>query len=121
MPPFVLGVELVDQGTGTLKYLVAETGRDPFVAQNIHELLDDVDDFDSTDVQLITVNMRTFLVHVAMGDHEDDWWVSLGEEPGGENIEHIVYADPGPDAAATDRHNVQLHEQWANGWPDPTN
>lgn len=116
MPTFVTELELVDKGEGTLKYLVAETGREPFVAQNIHELLEDVDDFDSADVFLLTDDMQTIPVYVAMGEHDDDWWVSLGSEPGGDNIEHVIYVES---SVAKERHEYEVHEQFANGWKIP--
>lgn len=119
--PFVTELELVEKGEGELKYLVAETDRHPFVAQDIHELLEDVDFFDDADVFLLTEQMDLIPVYVAMGANQDEWYVTLGQEPGGDVIAHIIYADPGQDAAATDRHNVELYEQFANGWkvPDP--
>lgn len=107
-----------DSATGTLKYLVAETNREPFVAQDIHELLEEVGDFDSTDVYLLMPDMTPVPVTVRVNLHSaNDFTVRLGFEPTyGELIEHVDYVN-----WQRGTNDTTLHTQYVNGWPDPVN
>lgn len=110
-------VELVEEGTGTIKYLVAETGVEPYVAQDIVELLDNVVSFDDADVCMLTPDLDLVPVHVASTDSDNmDWEVTLGTEEGGELVERVEFAVTGPGEDA----RFDTHIRRVNGWPDPT-
>lgn len=110
-------IEIVEAGTGTIKYLVAETDQDPYVAQDIIELLDEVGDFATTDVFLLTPGMQLALVHVEPTDVDGlDWEVTLGTDGTGELIERVEFA-----SISTRNHPNQLdsHVSRVDGWEDP--
>lgn len=111
-------IELVEEGTGTIKYLVAETGLDPYVAQNIIELLDDVIDFETTDVYLLMPDMQHVLVHVGSTDSDGlHWQVTLGSDGTGELIERVEFAET---SGGDDTNRLDAHIRHVDGWPDPT-
>jgi hypothetical protein len=110
-------VELVDEGTGTLKYLVVETSMDPYVADDLHTLLEEVMVLADTKVWLITRDHDPIPVHVECtspeddeGDCEDlDYEVTLVD--GGELIERIEYDPDGQTG-----HETLTHVQHVNGF-----
>lgn len=115
-PTTDIGVVDDESDVGTLKYLVAETDQDPWVAQNIHELLEEVGDLATTDVFLLMPDLRLAPVTATADLHDDDNW-SVRLEPDGRLIEHVIYSAA---AGQDNRYDTDLHTQYVDGWPDPT-
>lgn len=103
-------IELVEQGSGILKYLVVEPDQHngPWVAGNIHELLEDVNDADAAVVHLIMPDGQTVPVHVENTDDNNlDWEITLAD--GGELIERIEYSDEGETSRDYDSYTLHVH------------
>lgn len=108
-------IEIVEEGTGTPKYLVIETGVEPYVAQDLHEVLENVLDYEKANIFLLTPQVGLVPVHVDNTDGDDamDWEVTVQDGDQSILVERMEYDPETADPRGLASHTVRVH-----GWPD---
>jgi hypothetical protein len=92
MPQKEPQLNYVDHADGILMYLVLEPNTLPWVAEDIYDLINQVEDLDETDFLLLAPDAPVFSVEVACTDGDDtDFEVTLINVDGtqGELVERI--------------------------------
>ncbi len=104
------GIELVDSGSGSPAYFVIDPGQEPWLALNIHELLEHMTS--ASVIYLASPNGEVANVCLS-SDHDGvDWSVTLADT--GQLVERVVYTDTNPG----DEWEFSLHVTHVNGFAE---